>query len=389
MKTISTMKLTTGTIISLTLWACSPSQYVSSRNVSADIKTRPAGFTDVPGRINLDCFVQSVNGNEFNSGNRPTSMGIPMNCPNSSQGAQADTSSKYDVAVVLDTSENMLSSAATVKSQLAQVLTKLNSDGRIGSLSAVSFRTKIVASISNGEIAKVIADIAGTAPEWSPASLKTIDPNSTDWVTNEAAKAVFAGIEEGITQLKAGSSPYKMLMLVSSSTGTGSSGKDIGPSAKSLNEFSSKLTAGAGQLIFNYAASNQLARGLSIYDPTAVEQLDLLVSTAALKPVRVLIPSDLGGWGEVTTARISTPVSQTEACPLTGFEATDASGQQIFKKDVPAAETTGVFEASLPESIPNGTLNLTISRKCARSGERTQKVTITLAATAKSGGAAK
>jgi hypothetical protein len=364
---------------------CAPSKFNSTRDVSADVKIRPAGFTGTPGRVNLDCFVEKVNGNEFNQGNRPQAIGIPLNCPNNLQDAGSEVALKYDVAVVLDVSENMLPIATGLKTQLVQVLSKLNSDGRIGSLSAVSFRNKIVANVANGDPAKLISDIGGEAPEWKPNGFKTIDSNSTDWVTNEAAKAVFAGIEEGIKHLQAGANTNKMLMLVTASTGIGTSGIEVGPTAKVVSEFSSKLAATGGQLLLNYAANNQIATGLSKFDPTAIEQLDLLTSAAGIKPVRILVPADLVGWTPALSTRASVSSSNTEACTLSSFEATDASGQLIFRKEVSSADTTGVFEASLPPSVPNGTLKLNVSRKCSRTGTKSNVVTITIA----QGGAAK
>lgn len=358
---------------------CAPSQFKSSRDVGADVKTRAAGFAGAEGRVNIDCFVEKIDGNEFNKGERPKSIGLPMNCPNTTQSASAGGVGKFDVAVVLDVSENMLPLAADLKSQLAQVLNKLVSDGRVGTLSATSFRTKVIGNIVGGEIQKVISELSGTGADWNPNALKTIDPNSTDWVTNDAAKAVFQGLEKGIENLKAGSNPNKMLIFISASTGTGSSGTEVGPSAKVLSEYSSRLLSGAGQLVFNYAANNSIAQGLSRFDPTPIEQLDLLASTSGIKPVRVIVPGELSQWGEVISTRAAIPASNAEACPLSSFEVSDSSGQPIFKKEVPAAELSGVFEASLPDAIPNGTLKLKITRKCARSGIKTQNVSVTLA----------
>ncbi|NBW81755.1 hypothetical protein EBR21_08370 [bacterium] len=379
------LTMNVGIVLAAAASGCAPNKFASSLDVSGDVKVRPAGFMGTPGRVNLDCFVDKVNGNEFNQGNRPQALGIPMNCPNNLQVAGSDAALKYDIAVVVDVSENMLPVAASLKTQLVQVLSKLNSDGRIGTLSAVSFRNKIVANVANGEPAKLISDIGGEAAEWKPNGLKTVDSNSTDWVTNEAAKAVFAGIEEGIKHLQSGSNTNKMLMLVSASTGSGSSGTDVGPTAKIISDFSSKLASNGGQLIVNYAANNQIATGLSKFDPTAIEQMDLLTSTAGIKPVRILVPADLVGWTPAISSRASISSANTEACTLTSFEATDASGQLVFKKDVSSTDTTGVFEASLPPSVPNGTLKLTVTRKCSRTGSKSKLVTITLA----QGGAAK
>ncbi|MFZ9519392.1 MAG: hypothetical protein ACO3A4_02845 [Silvanigrellaceae bacterium] len=368
-----------GLVLASVASACAPSKFTSTRDVSADVKIRPAGFLGTPGRVNLDCIVEKVDGNEFNQGNRPQAIGIPINCPNSLQGAGAESAFKYDVAVVVDVSENMLKLASSLKPQLIQVLTKLNSDGRIGSLSAVSFRNKIVASVAQGETAKLISDIGGDSTDWTPNGLKTIDPNSTDWITNDAAKAVFPGIEEGIKHLQAGSNANKLLMLISGSTGIGSTGIDVGPTAKIVSEFSSKLASSGGQLIVNYAANNQIATGLSKFDPTAIEQLDLLTSTAGIKPVRVLVPADLVGWIPALSNRASVNASSSESCLLTSFEATDQSGQLIFKKDVSTSDTTGVFEASLPPSVPNGTLKLSVTRKCSQTGAKSKSVSISIA----------
>jgi hypothetical protein len=374
-----------GVGLGLAVAACAPTQFKSTKDLSSLVKTRPAGFADADGRVNLDCNVATVDGNRFNQGQKPTALGIPMNCPKSTKGSAVDEANKFDVAVVLDTSENMMQLAADIKPQMVKILTKLSSDNRIATLSAVSFRTKIVTSIAAGDVAKLIADIGGSAEDWNPAGYKKIEANSTDWVTNEAAKAVFAGVSEGIKHLQAGSQPNKILLLVSGSTGTGDDGMNVGPTAKLVSEFSSKVTAASGQLIFNYAANEKIARGLSSFDPNPIEHLDLLASTAGINALRVKIPADLGGWNTALGSRTMAQPASDEACQLASFEAADTSGQQIFKKDVPKADLSGIFEASLPAAVPEGTLVLKINRKCARTGPSTQTIKISLS----QGGAAK
>lgn len=365
--------------------ACAPSQFRSSNDLSSQVKTKPAGFADAAGRVNLDCQVASVDGNRFNQGQKPTALGIPMNCPKSLKDTTADTVSKFDVAIVLDVSENMMELAANIKPQLVQVLTKLVTDGKLGSLSAVSFRTNVVASVSSGDVTKLISEIGGSAADWNPNGFKKIESNSTEWITNEAAKAVFSGISEAVKHLEAGSNVNKLLLVVSGSTGTGDDGRSVGPTAKLLSEFSSRLSAKSGQLVLNYAANKDLARGLSQFDPSPIEHLDLLSSTAGLNPLRVLIPADISGWSVALQSRTVTSAAGFENCPLASFEASDASGQMVFKKDVPKPDLSGIFEASLPAAVPTGKLVLKINRTCVRTGIKSQTVNISLA----QGGASK
>jgi hypothetical protein len=371
--------------LGLLLVGCAPTQFKSTKDLSAQVKIRPAGFADADGRVNLDCNVTEVDGNKFNQGQKPTAIGIPMNCPKSTKGTAIDEPNKFDVVVVLDTSENMIPIGAGIKLELIKILTKLLSENRMASLSAVAFRTKIIASVSSGDVAKVIADIGGAAEEWNPSGFKKIEANSTDWVTNEAAKAVFSGISEGIKLLQSGSQPHKMILLASASTGTGDDGMNVGPTAKLLSDFSTKVAAASGQFIFNYAANDKIARGLSSFDPNPIEHLDLLASTAGINALRVQIPADLGGWIKALGTRTMTAPASDEACQLSSFEASDTSGQQIFKKDVAKADLSGIFEASLPAAVPEGTLVLKINRKCARTGPSAQTIKISLA----QGGAAK
>ncbi|NBX17257.1 MAG: hypothetical protein EBR09_07820 [Proteobacteria bacterium] len=374
-----------GLALGLALAACAPTQFKSSKDLSSQVKVRPAGFADADGRVNLDCNATEVDGNRFNQGQKPTAIGIPMNCPKSAKGAAVEEPNKFDAVVILDTSENMMQLSSEIKPQIVKILTKLIAENKLASLSAVSFRNKIVASVTASDVAKLIADIGGASEDWSPAGFKKIEANSTEWVTNDAAKAVFAGVAEGIKLIQAGSQPNKLILLVSGSTGTGEDGMNVGPTAKLISEFSTKVASGAGQFILNYAANEKMARGLSSFDPNPIEHLDLLASTAGINALRVKIPSDLGGWSTALGTRTVAPPASDEACQLTGFEASDANGEQIFKKDVAKAELSGMFEASLPAAVPDGKLTLKISRKCARSGAGTQTLKISLA----KGGAAK
>jgi hypothetical protein len=374
--------------------ACAPTAKYGSVNLtdpSAEVVAKSAGMSTNPdgqsvnqsGRLTVDCFRTSVDASAAGASDGLKSIGIPSNCPRTSQKSQSTdgTAAKFDVAVVLDTSENMLKYAGKAKAEIALALGKLLAEQRIASLAAITFRTSVGVSEKGSDFAKTIALLSGVEPDWSPNGLKVIDPNSTDWINNTAAKAVLPAIEDAIQALKAGSEKNKLLVLVTGSTGKGSKGFDIGPTATLLSQFSSELTAKKGSLVFNYAANNSLARGLSEYAPTPIAQLDLISSAAALKPIRAELTGAIGGWGEqIVSGAKEAAVNTTEDCLVTALEGFDASGSSVFVKELKVTDTSGFQDTSLPKILLNGNFKLTITRECEASGKIVQNVSVQMGA---------
>ncbi|NBO37402.1 hypothetical protein EBU99_02335 [bacterium] len=357
---------------------CAPNQYQATKDIGADVKTRAAGFDAAPGRLNIDCFTQTADASKANDGQALKAIGIPSNCPLTGQSSKEEPG-KFDIAVVIDASENFIDKEKAAKAQLLALLNKLNSEQKISALSGVSFRDKIVGSERKLEVAKAISLITGDSADWSPNALKTISNNNTDWVSNDAAKAIFEGIEEGLKHLEAGSSANKMLLILSGSTGKTSQGFQIGPIAQTLAASSSKIAAAGGQLVVNYAASEELARGLPVSAPNPLEQLDQVSSVAALRPVRAQLGKDLNDWLVQTVSRSQITAQNTEACLITSIEALDAEGKLIFKKDVKIRDKNGYFEATLPPAVASRSLTLKVNRSCDKSGATSQAISINLA----------
>jgi len=373
------------------LSACAPTANYRSANLtdpSAEVIAKPAGMATNPagqsvsenGRINIDCFMEQIDATAAGVSENLQSIGIPSNCPRSSKKSQtssAETDTKFDVAVVLDTSENMLKSASKAKVELGAALGKLLAEQRIASLAAISFRTSLGTVEKGSDFAKTISLLTGTEPDWTPNSLKVVDPNSSDWINNTAAKAVFPAVEEALGILKSGSQKSKILILVSGSTGKGKSGFDIGPTAKMLSEFSEALTSQKGQLTFNYAASNTLAAGLSEYAPSPIAQLDLISAAAAIKPVRAELSGALGGWGErVVSEAKEAALNVAEDCIVSQLEGFDPSGKSVFVKELKVTDKNGFQDTSLPKILVKGSFKLAITRQCESSGVVVQNVTV-------------
>lgn len=384
------MKTSKLCLFGLTLWAgqaCAPNTQFKTSNLadaSAEVETKSAGMNTSSdgrasaqsGRITLDCFIQTIDAAKLSDEPIKT-LGIPSNCPTTaSASASTSSSNKFDVAIAIDTSENMIDLGKAAKKEIALALNKLNSEKRITSLSAFAFRSRLGATERGTDIAKTIELISGESAEWSASGLKVLDPNSTEWITNDSAKAVFPALQEAISALQAGSQPDKMLILVSGSTGKGPTGFDVGIAAKSVSELSASASANGGQLIFNYAASDKLASGLSEYAPVPIAQLDLLSSAAAMKPVRALLPSGLGGWGESIVSRASTPSTSTEECLVTKIEGSDIFGAPVFQKDVVVTAKVGFQEATLPKVLHGVNFKIKLTRKCKKSGEMSQTILV-------------
>ena len=377
-------------LFGLALWtgqACAPNTQFKSSNLadaSAEVETKSAGMNTSSdgrasaqsGRITLDCFIQTIDAAKW-SDEPIRALGIPSNCPTTSASASStSSSSKFDVAIAIDTSENMLDLGKAAKKEIALALNKLNSEKRMTSLSAFAFRSRVSATERGTDIAKTIELISGESSEWSANGLKVLDPNSTEWISNDAAKAVFPALQEAISALQAGSQSDKILILVTGSTGKGPTGFDIGIAAKSVSDLSASVSASGGQLIFNYAASEKLASGLSEYAPVPIAQLDLLSSAAAMKPVRALLPSGLGGWGENIVSRASIPSTSTEECLITKIEGSDVSGSPVFQKEVVVTDKVGFQEATLPKVLHGVSFKVKLTRKCKKSGEISQNILV-------------
>ena len=386
------MKTSKLCLFGLTLWAgqaCAPNTQFKSSNLadaSAEVETKSAGMNTSSdgrasaqsGRITLDCFIQTIDAAKL-SDEPIKALGIPSNCPTTtaaSASSSTSASNKFDVAIAIDTSENMIDLGKAAKKEIALALNKLNSEKRMTSLSAFAFRSRLGATERGNDIAKTIELISGESSEWSATGLKVLDPNSTEWITNDAAKAVFPALQEAISALQAGSQPEKILILVSGSTGKGPTGFDVGIVAKSVSDLSASASANGGQLIFNYAASEKLASGLSEYAPVPIAQLDLLSSAAAMKPVRALLPSGLGGWGESIVSRASIPSTSTEECLVTKIEGSDVSGAPVFQKDVVVTDKVGFQEATLPKVLHGVSFKVKLTRKCKKSGEIIQNILV-------------
>ena len=385
------MKTSKLCLFGLALWAgqaCAPSTQFKSSNLadaSAEVETKSAGMNTSSdgrasaqsGRITLDCFIQTIDAAKL-SDEPIKAVGIPSNCPTTSASSSSSTSSsnKFDVAIAIDTSENMIDLGKAAKKEIALALNKLNSEKRMTSLSAFAFRSRVSATERGTDIAKTIELISGESSEWSANGLKVLDPNSTEWISNDAAKAVFPALQEAISALQAGSQPDKILILVTGSTGKGPTGFDVGIVAKSVSDLSASVSANGGQLIFNYAASEKLASGLSEYAPVPIAQLDLLSSAAAMKPVRALLPSGLGRWGENIVSRASIPSTSTEECLVTKIEGSDVSGAPVFQKEVVVTDKVGFQEATLPKVLHGVSFKVKLTRKCKKSGEISQNIVV-------------
>jgi len=388
--------MTIGLMGSLWASACAPNtQFRASNSLDAskEVKARSAGMNTDPtdgsgqnqtGRLNVDCFLDSLDAGKL-LGEKPLkSLGIPSNCPSSgSSSSETGAVVKSDVAVALDTSENMLNVDKVAKFELALALNKLNTEGRIATLSAFAFRNKINATENGADISKTIGLVTGSSPEWSPNSLKTIDPNSTEWITGDAAKDVFTALKSAAAALSAGSQKSKILILITNSTGIGTNGFDIGPTAKIISDLNASTSTVGGLLTFNYAGSNKLAPSLSEYAPSPLAQLDMLASAAAIQPVRAQLTEKLGGWGESIVTRSKIPVSANESCLLKKLDGSDASGKPVFKKEFTVSDKNGFQDISMPQVLQSVSFTITITRQCEKSGETKQ--TVAVAAAAKGG----
>jgi hypothetical protein len=368
------------------LGACAPgTQFKSANDPSAEVKLKPAGMntssdgkaSSQAGRLNVDCFTENVDADRVSDGSPIKALGIPSNCPNVSNSSSAtSTTAKHDVAVVLDTSENMIPFIASAKKELDIALRKLQAEQRIGSLGAFAFRGSVSATEKGADIVRTIDLLTGTSAEWTSQALKVIDPTSTAWINNDAAKGVYPALEQATAHLKAGSNINKILILLTASTAKGTAGFDVAPGAKILSDLQSSVASKGGQLVFNYAASDKLARGLSEYAPHAFEQLNALSSVAALNPVKALMPASLGGWGEAIVSRASTPATSNENCIMTKLEGFDAAETSVFKKTFDVKDKNGLQEASLPQLLQGVSFSLKVTRKCDKSGETTQTIVV-------------
>jgi len=364
------------------LVACAQSQFNATRDVSSLVRSRVSGLEVPSGRAQLDCFSEKIDGSKFNSGKRPDSIGIPINCPASStqQKTSSNTNAnKFDISIVFDASENMAPHHTKLKGRIVGLLKSLHAEGHIASLTGVSFRTDVVARAADPDPQKVIAEITGSSPDWNPNNPKIIDPKSTDWIKRDWP-AVFVGIEEGIKLLQEGRVPNKMLILVTASTSKIQRNvRDTGTLAGLISNYTKKSLTDGGQFILSYAANDQLASWQSDFEPSSVEQLDQISSMAGVTALRSLITENAMAWEKSIISAASAPVNASEDCLLTSLEAADKSGQSLFKKTAKVSVTNGMFEVSLPSSIESLYLNLKITRSCARSGERVQMVTLDLA----------
>jgi hypothetical protein len=376
--------------------ACAPNtQFRASNSLDAskEVKARSAGMNTGPtdssgqsdtGRLNVDCFLDSLDAGKLLGGDPLKSIGIPSNCPNASSSAtESENVLKSDVAVALDTSENMLNVDKVAKFELALALNKLQAEGRISSLSAFAFRSKATVSETGADVGKTIGLITGSSPDWSPNALKTIDPNSTEWITGDAAKDVFTALKTAAAALSAGTQKSKILILITNSTGIGTNGFDVGPTAKIISDLDASTARSGGMLTFNYAASDKLAPSLSEYAPTPLAQLDMLASAAALRPVRAQLTEKLGGWGESIVTRSKIPASANEACLLKQLEGSDSNGTPVFKKDFSVSDKNGFQDISMPQVLQTASFKITITRLCEKSGE--MKQTVAVAAAVKGG----
>ncbi|MEY4066115.1 MAG: hypothetical protein RIR26_2323 [Pseudomonadota bacterium] len=385
-----------GLIGSVSLSACAPNTQFKSSNLldaSREVKARSAGMNtgsadgsgqNDTGRLNIDCFLESLDAGKL-LGEKPLkSIGIPSNCPStSSTSSETSSVAKSDVAVALDTSENMLNLDKVAKFELALALNKLNAEGRIATLTAFAFRNKITATENSSDISKTIGLVTGSSPDWSPNNLKTIDPNSTEWITADAAKDVFTALKSAAAALSTGTQKSKILILITNSTGIGANGFDVGPTAKIISDLDASTARSGGVLTFNYAGSDKLAPSLSEYAPTPLAQLDMLASAAALKPVRAQLTEKLGGWGESIVTRSKIPSSANEACLLKQLDGTDASGKPVFKNEFSVSDKNGFQDISMPLILQSASFTITVTRQCEKSGETKQ--TVAVAATAKGG----
>ena len=380
-----------GLTVATLITACAPNAEFRSANLtdpakevvakSAGMSTNPSGQSvSDNGRLTIDCFVESLDASAAGVKENLQSIGIPSNCPRTSKKTETSATegnSKFDVAVVFDTSENMVKSSAKSKLELGVALGKLLAEQRIASLSAITFRTSIGVTEKGSDIARTISLLTGTDADWSPNGLKVVDPNSSDWINNTAAKSVFPAVEEAVGLLKTGTQKNKILILVSASTGKGKTGFDIGATAKVLSDFSASLSAQKGQLTFSYAASNSLATGLYEYAPTPIAQLDLLSSAAAIKPVRAELNGALGGWGElVVSGAKEAALNTAEDCIVSQLEGFDSSGKSVFVKELSVTDKNGFQDTSLPKVLLKGSFKIGITRQCDVSGSVVQNVTV-------------
>lgn len=361
--------------------SCAPStDFQSSSDISKQIRTRSTGFEDSPNRVELDCFVDAVNGNNTNRGQRPTAMGIPVNCANTVSGTAAQMNEKYDVAVVLDVSENMATFSSDAKESLIAQLKALNAENRIATLSAVSFRDNIVAKIPPSDVTSTLDKISGKNKDWNPNDLSVVNSNSTDWIKSDYKKSVFAALQEAIRLLQTTSNKIKIVHLINASINSNISGFTTASTSENLSKLATQLAADSGRFILSYAANPSLMQGASTFDPTPLRQLDRLASMAGISPLRKSLPSAPEGWSESVIKRASTGSETIEACRLISVQATGSKGEQIFQKEVAASGANGSFEFSIPESVPNGVMKLKVSRKCEKSGVKVQNITFTLSA---------
>jgi hypothetical protein len=368
------------------LGACAQStQFKSSNDPSAEVKLKSAGMntsadgkaSSQSGRVNVDCFTESIDADRVTDEGAIKALGIPSNCPNVSDAGTSTTSGgKFDIAVVLDTSENMIPFMAAGKKELGVALKKLLAEQKIGSLGAFAFRGGVSATEKGSDFAKTIDLLTGDSAEWSSQGLKVIDPTSTAWITNDAAKGVFPALDQAAAQLKSGSHPIKILILLSASTAKSTAGFDVAPGAKILSDLQASVAAKGGQFIFNYGASDKLARGLSEFAPNPFEQLNAMSSVAAVNPVKALLPASIGGWGEAIVNRASVPATNNENCIMAKLEGFDAAGAPVFKKDFAVKEKNGLQEATLPQVLQGVSFSLKISRKCEKSGEVVQTIVV-------------
>jgi len=373
------------------LTACAPTANYRSANLtdpsaeviakSAGMGTNPAGQSvSESGRINIDCFIETVDAAAAGVRENLQSIGIPSNCPRNSKQSQAsaaESDKKFDVAVVLDTSENMMKTMSKVKIELSSALGKLLAEQRIASLAAVTFRTAVGVVEKGSDFARTISLLSGSEADWSPNAFKVVDPNSSDWINNTAAKSVFPAVEEAVGLLKTGAQKSKILILVTGSTGKGKVGYDIGPTAKVLADFSAALGSQNGQLTFTYAAGDTLSTGLSEYAPTPIAQLDLMSAAAALKPVRTELTGALGGWGErIVSEAKEAALNASEDCLVSQLEGFDASGKSVFVKELKVTDKNGFQDTSLPKVLLKGSFKLAITRQCESSSVVVQNVSV-------------
>lgn len=384
--------------LGLGLWAavaCSPNSQFNSSNMpdyAKEVNARAAGMktgtgnstkassggAEADGLVNIECFTLIREVTSSGSASSMKSVGIPSNCARSlADAAGADNSKQMDIAVVLDISRNMGRNDLdkNARAEITKALTKLQAEKRIASLTAVAVGDSV--REPSIDIERSIKLISGELPEWATERLISTDEliKNPDLVMSGPGKPIFQAAKVALKRLTSEAQSEKIFIMMSNSLNMDSSEiVSQGEIATGIKSLAEQLSAKGGQLISIYASSESNDPSLPKSIRTPIQILDQVFAAAGVAPVRSLLGQvNISGLSERIAARASKTAASSEACLLSSLEAFDASGGEIFKKDIPTKDRFDYQNITLPKILHGTSFKLIVTRTCEKSGEKTSQ----------------